>query len=168
MFGLHRDRIAKAVAVVGLVVMTTALAACGGGGGGSGASTSVAATPAGGAPSGSDPQFAWELKFTKCLRTHGIEIADPDPVNGAPSVVHDEAYATASKACEAKLGDPPSAAGKNGNNDDGQVSKVLLKEVQCLRDHGLDVKDPSPREALQIPEGADEDVVNACFASKGK
>jgi hypothetical protein len=163
MFGLHRERIAKAVAVGAVVVMTGALAACGGGGGGSGAATSVAAAPAGG-----DPQFAWELKFTKCLRTHGIAIADPDPVKGAPSVVHDDAYATASKACEAKLGDPPAAAGKNDNNGDGQVSKVLLREVQCLRDHGLDVKDPSPREALQIPEGADEDVVNGCFAPKGK
>jgi hypothetical protein len=161
MFFLDRDRVVKVVALAVVVVMAVALAACGGGGGG--ASTSVAATPAGG-----DPQFAWELKFTKCLRTHGIEIADPDPVKGAPSVVHDSAYATASKACEKQVGDPPSAAGKNDNKDDGQVSKVLLREVQCLRDHGLDIKDPAPHEALQIPEGADEAVVNACFARRGK
>jgi hypothetical protein len=166
MFIPRRDRLAKAGALVAVAVMTTALAACGGGGSGSGSgASSGAAQHAGGASSGSDPQFQWELKFTTCLRDHGIDIADPDPVQGVPAVAHDDAYNTASKACQGKVGKPPSAAGM-GNGD--QVRPKLLKQVQCLRDHGLDVPDPGPRDAPAIPQGASEDVVKACFAPDAK
>jgi hypothetical protein len=132
------------------LAVAVALGGCGGG--------DQVATPK--AASGTDAQFQWELKFTRCLRAQGIQIDDPDPVKGAPAVTHDDAYAAASKTCEGKVGDPPSVAVKK---DPKQIQKKTLEQVRCLRDHGVTIKDPGPDEALQIPEGTSEDVVNGCF-----
>jgi hypothetical protein len=143
-----------------VLAVVVAIGGCGGGDGGDSVSTK--------APSGGDPQFQWELKFTRCLREQGIEVDDPDPVKGAPAVTHDDAYAAASKTCEGKVGDPPSAAAMKDPKARTQMQKKTLEQVQCLRDHGVDIKDPGPDEAMQVPEGTSEDVINRCFAPNGK
>jgi hypothetical protein len=132
------------------------LAACGGGGADTG--------PGGSADGG--PQFAWELKFTKCLRAEGVEIDDPDPVKGAPSVEHDDTYRAASKTCQGKIGDPPSAAKKPGQAE--AIFKNMLKTARCMRGKGVDMPDPQRDQALQIPEGTSEDVLAACLPTDGK
>jgi hypothetical protein len=144
-------------AALAVLVAAVALGGCGGG--------ESAGAP--NAASGNDAQFQWDLKFTRCLREQGIQIDDPDPVKGAPAVTHDDAYAAASKTCEGKVGDPPSAAATDPKAQK-QRQATALKQVKCLRDHGVDIKDPAPDEALQIPEGTSEDVMNRCFAQNGK
>ena len=143
------------------VLVAMAGVALGGCGGGESAGAPKAA-------SGGDAQFQWDLKFTRCLREQGIQIDDPDPVKGAPAVTHDDAYAAASKTCAGKVGDPPSAASAKDPKARKQRQATALKQVKCLRDHGVDIKDPAPGEALQIPEGTSEDVMNRCFAPNGK
>jgi hypothetical protein len=137
------------------VVLAVAMALGGCGGGGQVASPKAA--------SGTDAQFQWELKFTRCLRAEGIQVDDPDPVKGAPAVTHDDAYRAASETCEGKVGDPPSAAPMKDPKVRQKLQKKTLEQVKCLRDHGVDIEDPGPDEALQIPEGTSEDVVNGCF-----
>jgi hypothetical protein len=92
------------------------------------------------------------LQFVKCLQEHGIPatlsgdgqvgIDQPRPVQpsgpvGTPPV--DQAKrAAAEKACQQfnPLGDPPKVGTAEWDR--------MLQYAQCLRQHGLNVKDPQP------------------------
>jgi hypothetical protein len=141
-----------ALATAPLLVAT--LAACG-------AAGAPKASPAAGVAATKDPQFRWELRFTSCLRAQGIQVADPDPVTGAADIVHDAAYQRASKECEAKIGQPPTVTKNQGHEK--QLLDATLKLARCLREHGLDVPDPAPDQALVMPEGASQAVVDKCL-----
>ncbi|WP_022928352.1 hypothetical protein [Patulibacter americanus] len=139
------------------------LAACGGG------SDEPAKTDAQTAPVESasgddarfrDAQFRWEMKFTACLRKEGIDVADPDPVKGAPDVEHDDAYLAASKACQGVVGAPPSV--KRNAGKEREMHEFSLRQAACMRKEGIDTPDPAPGEFVQLEEGVDENVYNAC------
>lgn len=163
--GSHRKKLT--LLILALATVSAALSACGGGGssppsasaGGGGESSSLGA---------SSPQFRWELKFTHCLREQGISVADPDPVKGAPSVDHNAAYLAASKACEQQIGEPPSASSSTGAAAEKERSVAELKMAKCLREHGVDATDPSPDEALTVPEGTSPKVLVECTSGSGK
>jgi hypothetical protein len=158
----HRQTSATLAAAL---LLATGLTACGGGGGGGGDDAGSTAAGSSGASATSkaskDPQFRWELRFTSCLRAQGIQIADPDPVTGAADVVHDAAYQRASKDCGAKIGQPPTVTKNQGHEK--QLLDATLKLARCLREHGLDVPDPAPNQALVMPEGASQAVVDKCL-----
>jgi hypothetical protein len=158
MFTLARRHRQAAATLATALLLATAVTACGGGGDAGG---STAAGSSGASATSNDPQFRWTLRFTSCLRAQGIQIADPDPVTGAADVVHDAAYQRASKACEAKIGQPPTVTKNQGHEK--QLLDATLKLARCLREHGLDVPDPAPNEALAMPEGASQAVVDKCL-----
>jgi hypothetical protein len=140
-------------------LLCTGLAACGGGDAASSpAPAASSASPASGdSPPSGDAQFQWELRFVSCLRDHGIQVADPDPVKGAPDVVHDAAFLAASKACQAKIGEPPTVTANRGRQKNYLPGQ--LKAAKCLREHGYDIPDPSLERPFFIP--ADVDVTQA-------
>jgi hypothetical protein len=152
----HRKSLVAFAGVVALSLMATA---CGG------ASSS---TQSGGvAAGGGDPQFKWELRFVGCLRSQGIEIEDPDPTTGFPAVNKDAAFTAASKTCEKRVGSPP-AAERGGATGSALEQKTILREVKCMREHGIDISDPGPEEAMVIPEGANPQAVDECAAVHGR
>lgn len=141
-------------------LLITGLTACGGSDSGS-SSSSPAASSSGASTAANDPQFRWELRFTKCLREQGIQVADPDPVKGAPDVTHDAAYRKASQTCEVRIGDPPTAVANRGKEKQNQDAG--LKAAKCLRDNGYDVSDPTPEQALVVPVDVSSAVLGKCL-----
>jgi hypothetical protein len=82
--------------------------------------------------------------FAKCMRENGVDMADPDPNSpgaGGISVDGPEEKAKTDKAmakCKHLM--------PNGGEEDKPTAKDLdqgRKTAQCLRDHGIDVKDPT-------------------------
>jgi hypothetical protein len=155
-----------ALASVGLI----GLAACGGGGGdGSqkvatlGASDPSTSTGGGGASgggssSGTDAQTRQKafLAYAQCMRDNGVDMKDPTfDANGRPQFRNgaggffgsqanrdDPVFQKAQQACRSKL------QGLQGrfNLDpaqQAQLRKNLLAFAQCMRDHGVDMKDPT-------------------------
>jgi hypothetical protein len=144
------------------------LAACGGGDGPAepNAQPAPVESSSGGDAAFRDAQFRWELKFTRCLRQEGIDVADPDPVKGAPDVTHDDAYLAASKTCQQTVGAPPAA--KRSAGKERQIQEFALKQAACLRGKGIDVADPAPGEYVRLDEGVDENAYNACADEAAK
>lgn len=156
----RRRRTCATVAVVSL--LATGLAACGGSDADTSAST-AAAGPSGGSVASSDEQFQWELRFTKCLRENGVQVADPDPVKGAPDVTHDATYRAASRTCVAKIGDPPTVTANKGRQ--AEYLPYQLKAARCLRANGIDIPDPTEERPFFIPAEVEvsDEVLNKCL-----
>ncbi|MEV0203128.1 hypothetical protein [Nonomuraea sp. NPDC050691] len=119
------------------------------------------ASPGASASASMDPRTA-QLKFAQCMREHGVEMDDPEPGGGIriKSRKGDEAkMQEAQKACghfmEAAIGD---AKGKM----DPKARDNALKFAQCMREHGIDMKDPSDgRIEINVPAGTSEEKVKA-------
>src|SRR4051794_2641657 len=104
----NRRRRSTPLALLAGVLLSYTLAACGGSGVSAdskseGSGSSSATTDATG-----NAWYEWQLKQAKCLRSKGIDVADPDPVKGAdPNVVQDDAFKKALSACGDTIGPPP-------------------------------------------------------------
>jgi hypothetical protein len=93
------------------------------------------------------------LKFTQCMRQHGVDM--PDPVNGAIRFSRTPAPGQTAPAVYAPIeADPQFQAAQNackqylpdGGNGSGQTSQQQLDQAtrfaQCMRDHGVPMQDP--------------------------
>jgi len=88
------------------------------------------------------------LKFTECLREHGVDVPDPDesgrfivPFGGRGSGNGpDEKTREAMEACQ------EFAPMRGGNLDelrnDPEFQDAQLRFAQCMREHGIDMPDP--------------------------
>lgn len=164
-----RQHWTRRVAFAAAPLAALTLAACGGGSdepAGANAQSAPVESSSGGDAAFRDAQFRWELKFTRCLRQEGIDVADPDPVKGAPDVTHDDAYLAASKTCQGTVGAPPTA--KRSVGKERQIQEFALKQAACLRKKGIDVPDPAPGEYVRLDAGVDENAYNACADEAAK
>jgi hypothetical protein len=154
-------------AALAAAITIGSLAACGGGGG-DGDGAQVAAiddtTPADGSTDAStasttpeaptDPEEA-VLAFTKCMRDHGVDMPDPQVAQpatgggkGGSAVIavegnpDDPTFQRANEACE-----PLMANARSELDDDparrAEMEQQLLDYAQCMRDHGVDMPDPT-------------------------
>ncbi|MHA6761234.1 hypothetical protein [Streptacidiphilus sp. PAMC 29251] len=141
------------------------LSACGSGGGG----TKVASA-GGGSGNGSAKPTATaslnpaqaRLAFTKCMRDHGVEMPDQNPGGGLsiqmPSDADGQAKMTKALAACKSLD-----SAQQGNANDPAQQKKALDEAKCLRAHGVDMPDPQPGTAQQMPQGPNVDAaMKAC------
>jgi hypothetical protein len=107
-----------------------------------------------GAPSREDAM----LEYAECMRDHGVDMPDPQPVGGdsggavlspggpggAPGGPGGEEFAAAQEACQPILDaagltrEPPSAEQLAEQQDQ------MLQVAQCMRDRGHDFEDPEP------------------------
>ncbi len=150
----HRRLVPVAAALLGL---TGAAAACssnpsspGVAGASSGTSTTAVSNNA---PSrtATAQQAADALAYSQCMRSHGVGNF-PDPgsngsiqissggANGSSSGLspNNPTFKAASKACQSKLGPPPTKA------QQAQALSNALKVSQCMRNHGIkDFPDPT-------------------------
>ncbi|MCW2938689.1 MAG: hypothetical protein JWN00_1674 [Actinomycetia bacterium] len=120
-----------------LVPLVAGLAACGAGG-----------KPA--AQKSFDPQDA-ALKFAQCMRQNGVNMKDPQAgridIQAGPG---DKSKVDAAmKKCQPIM----AAGGKLGTKPDQQHLDQMLKFAQCMRQHGVNMKDPSPGGGVQMVGG---------------
>jgi hypothetical protein len=98
------------------------------------------------APSASlDPEAA-QLAFVQCMRDHGIDMPDPETAPGGGftqrvEVGKDDAekMQAAQQACDHFL---DQAGGTRREIDPAQLDK-LVAFAQCMREHGVDMPDPT-------------------------
>ena len=129
--------------VVGVVLSAVFVVACGGSGGkgGSGEQASKA-----------EVEEA-QLEFAQCMREHGVDV--PDPTNGGGIVLKQSARGgpgekdaggsspqieAANEACEHLIKDviPEPSPGQRE-----EMKEQLLEFAQCMREHGIDMPDPT-------------------------
>ena len=164
--------------LAGLCTLTTACAAGGGDGGDGVASLSEGNTPSSSAqPDGQDDDPDNDVDqmraYAKCMRENGVDMPDPEvsedggigiSINGGDKAKVDKA----DKECRHLMpngGEPPKPSPEDLDR--------MRKEAQCLRDHGIDVKDPTmDNPGIQI-EGAGPDdekfrkAMEECSDGKG-
>jgi predicted small lipoprotein YifL len=85
------------------------------------------------------------LKYAQCMRDNGVQL--PDPKEGDPGSMYEgvdrnaPAFQSADAVCgpilQGVVADRQEQGGEQQQDD-------MLALAQCLRDHGIDVKDPVP------------------------
>lgn len=155
------SRFRRAGPVLAAVALGAGLAACQSGGDSTTrvASVNRAATTTTRAGQAADPEKA-ALAFARCMREHGINVPDPQPNSGGAiriggpdeRPVDERRLEAAEKACQplmqGVLGDP-------GGPDPAAVDEAI-KFARCMRQHGIDLPDPSTDGGgirLELPQG---------------
>ena len=178
-----RRKLGRAAAVGALAVaLILVLAACGGGGDSDGVASLTDTTGqtdqdgtagSGGGSAGTNDQERREaeLEYARCMREHGVDF--PDPVNGRfefRGTRRDEGkLEQAQEACRSileRVGPP-----QLDEQQQAELREAALAFARCMREHGVDMPDPTFRDdggMLQtLPEGAEndpkfEDAQRAC------
>jgi hypothetical protein len=137
-----------------LAAASLALAACGGGDDSSAAS-----------PEDARAEFREAaLAFAQCMREHGVDMPDPEPGSGGIQLMAgpDADRATmdrAQKACQKHLDKarPPELS----DEQESELRERALEQARCMREHGIDVPDPTfgedGRVQMRMPESAGND-----------
>jgi hypothetical protein len=141
-------RRAPALAVM-VALLALGVAACAGSGdGGTGVASLRDPSSGGGAATTTtvrDPEDA-ALDYVKCMREHGIDMPDPQvgpngetrmQLRGRPG---DESKLKAAEQACAPLLKPKDG----GKGLDPAMQDAMLKFAKCMRDHGIDMPDPTP------------------------
>ena len=125
----------KVLAVLGVLVACVVLAACG--------SSSTGSNGSAGASNQGTKQENSRLKFTACMREHGVKIPETNSGGGAPAGLANIPRSTiqaAGKACQ-KYASGTLGPAAGGNQT--QITDTLVKFAGCLRENGINVSDPT-------------------------
>jgi ABC-type glycerol-3-phosphate transport system substrate-binding protein len=124
--------------ILAAVAATLALGACGGSDDGGGSPS---------AASRQDKAFEGALKFSKCMRDHGVDFPDPQRVGsggikltGRNINPNDPKVKTAQQACQKYM-----EIGGGETTDPARRAKLqeaALNFARCMRQHGVDMPDP--------------------------
>ncbi|QXJ20561.1 hypothetical protein AGRA3207_001294 [Actinomadura graeca] len=93
------------------------------------------------------------MRFAQCMRENGVDV--PDPGSGDARALrlgkggNRERLQGALKKCQPWL----RAGGKMPDLKDPKVHDQYVRFAQCMREHGVDMKDPLPDGTFQIPSG---------------
>jgi hypothetical protein len=146
------------------LAVTLSVAACAGGGAkgggvaslsGSGKATTTTTTTT--TPSAADAKQA-ALSFARCMRQHGIDMPDPKfDANGGMSITagpngvgpDDPRFKAAQQACQQYLPN-----GGNPTKPNPEQQQQALKFARCMRQHGIDMPDPSPNGGMSVQGGS--------------
>ncbi|REE97170.1 hypothetical protein [Thermomonospora umbrina] len=133
---------------VAVVSAATLLTGCGG--------DDPESAPTRGGGDGAGSQSDQMVAYARCLRGQGVNVPDPDP--GAanqlqvPKGVDPQKMSSAQQACRASA-----PQGLGGGTDSAQHDQMVAM-ARCLREHGVNVADPQPGEALRLPPGGSRDT----------
>ncbi|GIH78436.1 hypothetical protein [Planobispora longispora] len=125
-----------------------------------GTATSAASPSASASASAStDPREA-ALKFAQCMREHGVDMEDP----GADGAIRIKAKGKGEKIQEAQEACKhfmDAAVGDRAGKPDQKTLDQGIKFAQCMREHGIPMKDPGAdgKMMIQIPQGTSEEKV---------
>jgi hypothetical protein len=160
----------RVVALGALAAAAVALAACGGSPSSPGGSASQ------GTASGGSPQLAKALKFSQCMRTHGIT-GYPDPrANGRQITIsihltrgsdlnpHSPRFQAAQNACKSFM--------PSGNLTAAQKAAANAKALRysaCMRSHGISsYPDPNGQGTIVVAAGGGIDPTSPQFKNAQK
>jgi hypothetical protein len=160
--GRRRRRRSRLAALAGALGLALAAAACSGGGGNPGGvaslsgsvTTTTTTAAAGGGGKGRTPQQERQaaLDFAKCMREHGFNQPDPQFSGGAiiqqgPAGVdrNDPRLKATEQACQHFLPN-----GGQASPPSTEQRQRLLQFARCMREHGIDMPDPSPNGELRV------------------
>jgi hypothetical protein len=147
---MHRHRSTPTLALFALLALGAS--ACAGGGGSGSRVASLNGSSSGGrggatTTTAPDPQDA-ALAFARCMRQHGIDMPDPQPDSSGRTRLQ------ARGPDKRKLQAAEGACGSllKGGNGPGQPlsaaqQDALLNFARCMRQHGIDIPDPTPGQA---------------------
>ena len=147
---MHRHRLTLTLALFALLALGAGACAGGGGSGSRVASLDGSSSGARGATTTTapDPQDA-ALAFARCMRQHGIDMPDPQSDSSGRTRLQ-----VRGKPDKRKLQEAEGACGSllKGGNGPGQPlnaaqQDALLNFARCMRQHGIDVPDPTPGQA---------------------
>lgn len=152
---LHLCRLRVCAAALSLTALAFLAAACGDSGGKSeaGGSGTGASTGNGGA------SMDQRLKLAKCMREHGVDMPDPKPGQDQPGItiggngVSPQKIEKAMKACRSVAGIPAPKPISPAEKD------KQLKFARCMREHGVDMPDPTfngANPAIPLPSAGPE------------
>ncbi|MFI6594880.1 hypothetical protein ACIBHX_01455 [Nonomuraea sp. NPDC050536] len=135
-----------------VAALAFALAACGSQAAGNGRPTASASA---------DAREAAGLKFAQCMREHGVDMQDPKPGEGIRILSRkgdEQKVQKAQEACKQYMKD---AVGEKGKGIDPKQQDKMMKFARCMREHGIDMPDPSAdgRVEINIPPGTPESKV---------
>lgn len=109
------------------------LAACGG--------SSSASNGSAGAGTGGSKQETQHLKFTQCMREHGVNLPDKD-VSGSPSAIKGVPQNTLQAALSA-CGKYQASSVGSAPPQQNEIREAVVKYARCLRASGLNVPEPT-------------------------
>jgi hypothetical protein len=145
--------------LAGLCTLATACAGSGDDGGDGVASISGTNTPSSSAAKDDPDDDIDQMRaYAKCMREHGVNMPDPevDGDGGVSMSIDGTDKATTDKAdkeCKHLMpngGAPPEVSAEDLDR--------MREEAQCLRDHGVDAKDPTAdNPGIQIEGGGPDD-----------
>jgi hypothetical protein len=137
-----------------LLALALATGACNGGDKGDGvASLGDGKATATTSPGGSGDLKQLALAYARCMRQHGINVPDPK-VDAAGRVAQqmpsdigpeDPKFKAANQACKQYLPN-----GGAPEKVDPQIQQHMLAYARCMRQHGINIPDPTPGEGIDV------------------
>lgn len=102
----------------------------------------------------------WSVDYASCMRQEGVDVPDPGKDGQAmPATEGSPLEEAASKTCLERIGDPP--VGDKESSPE-EVQEGILDTNKCLRENGVDVKDPVAGGLSVLPEGVTQDTLDKC------
>jgi hypothetical protein len=157
-------------AVAGAVLATTLLVACGGDGDDDtddvaslGTDDATTETSVASDEPSKDPEEAM-LEFTECMRDHGVDMPDPQiagdggerMITMEGNAMDTENFEEAQEACEPLMAAAVGEIERDPERE-AEMREQMLEYAQCMRDHGIDMPDPTFNDngGVQIGVGGD-------------
>jgi non-ribosomal peptide synthetase component F len=113
----------------------------------SGAGTSTGtSTGTAGPASAADVERA-QLEYARCMRREGVDVPDPAPGSGPIEIAPGQdidpgTFAAAQKACAAIM-ERAGVGGELDEQDRQRLEDAALRFARCMREHGVDMPDPT-------------------------
>jgi hypothetical protein len=106
----------------------------------------------------------FQLAFSGCMREHGVDMPDPSGDGSLRLEAGGDmaAFEAASNACREQLGTPPAPKGGGEGKTDEEMLADHLKIAKCLREHGVDVPDPTLDSPIEVPQDVPEEALTTC------
>ncbi|MEV4376150.1 hypothetical protein [Streptosporangium sp. NPDC049644] len=118
--------------------------------------------------SASADQGQAQLRFARCMRENGVDMADPDgsgKIRVQAQKGEEGKLEKAMKECQHFMED---AAGGKGAAADPKRRDEMVRYVQCMREQGIEMEDPDPngKLRLKLPDGGEQKLKAAEVACK--
>ena len=139
----------------GVAMLVVSIASACSGGGGNHVATLGGGTSPSDSSSSSGSQQTFEdamLDFARCMRDHGVDMPDPTfngdggvAITAGASGAHpgDATFDAAQTACQPIMDRAQQNAPKPSPEEEAQMRDQALAFAQCMRDHDIDVPDPT-------------------------
>jgi hypothetical protein len=95
-------------------------------------------------------QFQRLVQFAECMRSHGIDVPDPQGISFQIPVATDPATAAALRACQHWLPSLSSGGGITPNADLVAELPHLIAYARCMRAHDIAMLDPNSFGVLNL------------------